>query len=79
MQTKDRSPSDRWSVLFAEEAVLEEFRSIPVDLQASLTHLMEMIQNLGLTAIGLPFVKHVEKELWELRAKGKTVQREVFT
>ncbi len=72
MQTKDRSPSNRWSVLFAEKAVLEEFNSIPVDLQASLTHLIEMIQYLGLTAIGLPFVKHVEKDLWELRAKGKS-------
>jgi len=72
MQTKDRSPSDRWSVLFAEETALEEFYSIPVDLQARLTHLIEMIQDLGLTAIGLPFVKHVEKDLWELRAKGKS-------
>ncbi|MDO9509242.1 MAG: type II toxin-antitoxin system RelE/ParE family toxin [Thermovirgaceae bacterium] len=35
-------------------------------------HLIEMIQDLGLTAIGLPFVKHVEKDLWELRAKGKS-------
>ncbi len=72
MVNKGRQSIPSWIVVFSDETVLQEFNSIPIDLQASLTHVIEMIQDLGLTAVGMPYVKHVEEELWELRARAKS-------
>ena len=72
MTSEDLDHSSKWKVFFSEKAVIDEFRSIPVDLQASLTHLIEMVEELGLTVMGMPFVKHIENDLWELRAKAKS-------
>ena len=72
MAKKGDQPISPWIVVFSDETVLQEFHSIPIDLQASLAHVIEMIQDLGLISVGMPYVKHVEEELWELRARGKS-------
>ena len=72
MVNKEHQSVPSWIVVFPDETVIQEFNSIPIDLQASLTHVIEMIQDLGLTAVGMPYVKHVEEELWELRARAKS-------
>lgn len=52
------------------DIVDDEIEALPTGLQARLIRLMEMVQNVGLTNMREPHVKHIEGKLWELRAKS---------
>lgn len=70
--TTRKQPSSKWNVYFLDKTVLEEFYGLPKDLQASMIHIAEMIEEFGLPAVGKPFVKHVEGKIWEMRSKSKS-------
>ena len=60
-----------WSVTFLNEIVREEFLALPKSLIAVTLRIVELIENNGLEKTGMPYVRHLEGKLWEIRAKGK--------
>lgn len=44
---------------------------LPKDMQARLLRIVGMIETLGLERMREPYVKHLEKTLWEMRMIGR--------
>lgn len=61
-----------WSVEFLNDAVEAEFLEIPKDLQARLVRITDLIEAHGLENLGMPYVRHLQDKLWEIRGKGKS-------
>ncbi|MDD5285695.1 MAG: type II toxin-antitoxin system RelE/ParE family toxin [Desulfuromonadaceae bacterium] len=61
-----------WRVEFLNDAVENEFLGIPRDLQARLVRISDLIESYGLDNLGMPYVRHVQDKLWEIRGKGKS-------
>lgn len=64
--------ASRWIVEFLDEVVEAEFLSVPKDLQARLVRVADLIEAHGLEHLGMPYVRHVQDKLWEIRGKGKS-------
>ena len=60
-----------WSVTFLNEIVREEFLALPKSLIAITLRIVELIEKNGLEKTGMPYVRHLEGKLGEIRAKGK--------
>ena len=60
-----------WSVTFLNELVREEFLALPKSLIAVTLRIVDLIEKNGLEKTGMPYVRHLEGKLWEIRAKGK--------
>ena len=60
-----------WSVTFLNEIVRGEFLALPKSLIAVTLHIIDLIETNGLEKTGMPYVRHLEGKLWEIRAKGK--------
>ena len=54
------------------ELVDAEFDTLPKDIQAKFMHLAALVEEVGLTALREPYVKHLQGKLWELRVKAKS-------
>jgi len=61
-----------WTVEFLDDAVEAEFLSIPKDLQARLVRITDLIESHGLENLGMPYVRHLQDKLWEIRGKGNS-------
>lgn len=61
-----------WIVENLNELVDAEFDALPKDMQAKFMHLAALVEELGLTALREPYVKHLQSKLWELRVKAKS-------
>ena len=61
-----------WTVEFLNDVVEEEFLAIPKDLQARLVRITDLIESYGLDNLGMPYVRHLQNKLWEIRSKGKS-------
>ncbi len=61
-----------WSVEFLNEAVEAEFSRLPSDIQANLLRIAELIRDYGLEKTGMPYVRHLQGKLWEMRGKGRS-------
>ena len=59
------------TVRFLDGEVESEVECLPGDLQAKLFRIIDMIAQFGLVAMREPYVKHLEKGLWEMRMKGR--------
>lgn len=49
-----------------------EVKALPRDLQARFFHIGEMLTAHGPQHVGMPHVRHLQGDLWEMRMKGKT-------
>jgi phage-related protein len=58
-----------WSIVIHPKAV-NELNQLPADMQAKLTRLLELIQQLGPLKLREPHVKKLEDKLWEMRFSG---------
>jgi phage-related protein len=68
-----------WTVAFLDDRVEAEFDAFSVELKADFVHIAEMIQEVGLQAIGHPHVKHIRGKIWEMRARGTDgIGRELY-
>jgi phage-related protein len=68
-----------WTVQFVCEVALTEIKTLPRDLQAKLTRVIDLIEANGLAALPAPYVKHLEDKLWEIRLQGKTnIARSIY-
>lgn len=45
--------------------------ALPVSLRASSARIFELIEENGLATVGMPYVKHLQGILWEIRASGR--------
>ena len=60
-----------WTVQFLDAEVESEVATLPEDMQAKLFRIIDMIEQFGLVAMREPYVKHLEKSLWEMRMKAR--------
>ena len=60
-----------WKVELLSSVVLDELNAIPRDQRAKFTWIADMIREHGLQKVREPYVKHLEKGLWEIRMKGR--------
>ena len=60
-----------WSVEFLDDRVEAEFSALPVDFQASILRVADLIRKYGLENVGMPYVRHVQGKIWEMRGHGK--------
>jgi phage-related protein len=60
-----------WTVKFLDDRVEAEFSALPVDFQASLLRVAELIRQFGLENVGMPYVCHVQGKIWEIRGRGR--------
>jgi phage-related protein len=61
-----------WTVEFLNDAVESEFLEIPRDLQARLVRITDLNESYGLENLGMPYVRHIQEKLWEIRGKGRS-------
>lgn len=62
---------NKWTIEVLNDAVEEEIHSLPADIRAKLTRIIELIQTFGLENVHEPYIKHIEGKIWEMRMKGK--------
>jgi phage-related protein len=60
-----------WKVEILNETVEQEIDALPEDMQAKLLRIVDMIGAMGLERMREPYVKHLEKNLWEMRMTGR--------
>jgi len=61
-----------WTVETLSETVDKELESLPLDMRARFSRVVELIETFGLSHVGSPHVKHLEGSLWEIRLTGKS-------
>ena len=60
-----------WSVNYLDALVEREVAELPIDIQAKLRRIADMIEQLGLPAMREPYIKHLQGKLWEMRLTGR--------
>lgn len=60
-----------WSVEYLNALIEEEYKTLPGDIRARFSKIIRMIEAYGLPQVGMPYVRHVEGKLWEMRASGR--------
>ncbi len=60
-----------WIVETLDTAVDAEIKALPSDQRAKFFWIAKLIQEHGLERVREPYVKHLEKGLWEIRMKGR--------
>jgi phage-related protein len=60
-----------WTVGYLDTIVEREIAELPIDMQARLRRIADMIEQLGLPAMREPYIKHLEGKLWEMRIAGR--------
>ncbi len=68
-----------WTVETLNTIVDEELESLPPDMKARFSHVVQLIETFGLNQVGLPHIKHLEGALWEIRLTGKSgISRAIY-
>ncbi len=60
-----------WKVETLDKSVDAELKALPADQRAKFFWISKLIQEHGLGQVRAPYVKHLEKGLWEIRMKGR--------
>ena len=60
-----------WKVSYLDTTVEREIAELPQDMQAKLRRIADMIEQLGLSAMREPYIKHLQGKLWEMRLTGR--------
>ncbi len=60
----------KWQTEFLNDMVEAEFLTLPADMQARLLKISELIEQFGLENLGMPYLRHIQGKIWEMRAKG---------
>jgi phage-related protein len=60
-----------WTVEFLDDRVEGEFSALPVEFQASIMRVADLIRKYGLENVGMPYVRHVQGKIWEMRGRGQ--------
>ena len=60
-----------WSIHFASDAVEQEFLKLPPEMQARFFRIEELIVAHELHNVGMPYLRHIQDDVWEIRLAGK--------
>lgn len=60
-----------WSVHLLNRIVSAELEALPPEMRARFVRIAELIEQHGLEKLREPLVKHLDKELWEIRISGR--------
>jgi phage-related protein len=60
----------KWSVELID-AAKKEIAALPRDMRARFVHVVNMLEELGPQNVGMPHVRHLEDDLWEMRISGR--------
>ncbi|EFI33682.1 protein of unknown function DUF891 [Desulfonatronospira thiodismutans ASO3-1] len=60
-----------WELFLASSTVEQELMELPPEMKARLLKVAELIKTHGLPNVGMPYVRHIQDELWEIRLAGK--------
>lgn len=60
-----------WKIAFLNQTVAKEYSALPRDMQARFTRITRLINKFGLDEVGMPYVRPLQRPLWEMRMKGK--------
>ena len=60
-----------WVVHILNRTVVEELESLPVDMRARFSRIVDLVGTQGLEKLREPLVKHLDRELWEIRISGR--------
>jgi phage-related protein len=60
-----------WTVHILNRVVASELEALPDDMRARFARIVELIEGHGLEKLREPLVKHLDKELWEIRVSGR--------
>jgi phage-related protein len=60
-----------WTFHILNSVVRAELEALPEDMRARLARIVELIEGHGLEKLREPLVKHLGKELWEIRVSGR--------
>jgi phage-related protein len=60
-----------WTVHILNPIVRAELEALPEDMRARLARIVDLIEGHGLEKLREPLVKHLDKELWEIRVSGR--------
>lgn len=60
-----------WIAQILNQTVADELEALPVDMRARFSRIVELIETHGLEKVHEPLVKHLDKELWEIRVSGR--------
>lgn len=52
--------------------IVDEFLSLPKDVQARFQRIFRLVEQHGLNALVMPFARHIDDSIWEMRAKGRS-------
>ena len=64
-------PNAAWTVETLNEAVADELRALPRDMQSRFDYIAGLIRSGGIASVGMPHVRHLEGPLWEMRLRGR--------
>lgn len=59
------------SIHFASDAVEQEFLELPPEMQARFFRIEELIVAHELHNVGMPYLRHIQDDIWEIRLAGK--------
>lgn len=60
-----------WKIEILDKKVLDELNALPKDQRAKFSWIADLICDHGLDQVRAPYVKPIEKGLWEIRMKGR--------
>ncbi|MBF0382969.1 MAG: type II toxin-antitoxin system RelE/ParE family toxin [Magnetococcales bacterium] len=60
-----------WRIEYLSKPVQKEIESWPVDMQAKLYRIIELIHEFGLHRVREPYIMHLHGKLWEMWVKGR--------
>ena len=62
---------DSWRVDVLNKVVEAELAALPADMQSRLTHIVELMVEVGPQRMSAPHVKPLGNKLWEMRLTGR--------
>ena len=71
--------STAWTVETLNETVDAEIEALPDDMRNHFVRISRMIEARGLLEVRMPYVRHLEGELWEMRLRGRNgISRAIY-
>ena len=69
-----------WKVEFLNESVEAEFDGLPTEIKAKIVRISQLIEQVGVSSVRQPYVRHLQGKIWEIRARGKEkLARSLYT
>lgn len=61
-----------WNIKLLNKAVERELNALDTDMRAKFAHVCDLLVKFGPEQVGLPHIKHLTRDLWEIRLQCKS-------